>query len=156
MGDESLLSCVSEKGEQMKKFLIWSLLFMTMMIPVAVSADTEKADMEANVIAQTISFSMNFTSLGFGTVIVGTDSADIIFKIVNTGNVPLKVTADVTGPLYVECLRLNGEIAQGWVSPVIPAGGEISISAKIVKPTAEYLGSKIVGTLAFVSEAVIP
>jgi hypothetical protein len=77
----------------MKKFLIWSLLVMTMMIPVAVSADTEKADMEANVIAQTISFSMNFTSLGFGTVIVGTDSADIIFKIVNTGNVPLKVTS---------------------------------------------------------------
>ena len=140
----------------MKKFLVWSLLVMTMVVPMAVSADTGKADMEANVVAQTISFSMNPVTLGFGTVIVGTSSAEVNFKVVNTGNVPLKVTADVTGPLYVECLELKGEQAQDWVSPVIPVGGEISISAKIVKPTAEYLGSKIAGTLTFVSEAVIP
>ena len=140
----------------MKKFLIMLLLIMTIMIPMTVSADTGKADMEASVIAQVVSFSMNPTALGFGTVIVGTSSSEVNFKIINTGNVPLKVTADVTGPLYVKCLELQGEQAQGWSSPVISVGGELSISAKIVKPTAEYLGSKIAGTLTFVSEAVIP
>lgn len=143
----------------MKKFLIWSLLIMTvmtMLIPLAVSADTKSAGMETEVVPQTISFSMTPSSLSFGTVIVGTDSKEVIFAVTNTGNVPIQITADITGPLYVECLEIEGDKAQGWVSSVIPAGKEISVSAKIIKPTAEYLGSKIAGTLTFVSEAVIP
>lgn len=142
----------------MKKFLIASLLIMTVMIPMAVFADTGSATLETVVAAQTISFTMTPTALGFGTVVVGTDSQVTNFTITNTGNVPLKVSAVVTGSgLYASCLKLQQgtwdyTTVVGWISPSIPAGGSLIISAKIVKPTAEFIGTKA-GTLTFTSTA---
>ena len=142
----------------MKKFLIISILIMIMMIPMAVSADTVSATLDTSVAAQVISFTMTPTALGFGTVIVGMDSQVTSFTIANTGNIPIKVSAVITGsPLYTSCLQFqqNGggyATAVGWSSPAIPAGGSFVISAKIVKPTAEFVG-KIAGTLTFTSTA---
>lgn len=144
----------------MRKFLIWSILVMTMMIPMTVSADTGSATLETVVAAQTISFGVAPT-LGFGTVVVGTDSQVATFTISNTGNVPLTVTAGVTGSaLYTNFMQLQQgtwdyAAVNGWTSPVIAVGGSLIIHAKIVKPSAEYIGAKS-GTLTFTSIAVIP
>lgn len=145
----------------MKKVLLLILLVLTMMIPVSALADTGSTSLETTVAAQVVSFSIDPTALRFGTVVVGTDSDVVNFTVHNTGNVPLKVAAAVTGSgLYTNCLKLqqgawDWATVVGWTSPTIPAGGSLIISAKIVHPTAEFVGTKA-GTLTFTSTADLP
>ena len=145
----------------MKKFLIFAIVVLTLMIPTSVLADTGSVTMETVVAAQTISFSLDPSALGFGTVVVGTDSQVVNFTVHNTGNVPIKVASAVTGSgLYASCLKLqqgawDWATVVGWTSPTIPAGGTLIISAKIVHPSAEFVGTKA-GTLTFTSAADLP
>jgi hypothetical protein len=120
----------------------------------------EATTLTADVVLDTILFSVNPTSLNFGTVVVGGVSGTQTFRITNLGTLPLKVTATVTGPLYISFMQLNygsGFVtAQGATSgtitvPTAPGNNFVDVSARIYQPTASYIGSSIPGTLVFIA-----
>jgi hypothetical protein len=116
-----------------------------------------------NVVPETLLFSVSPTTLNFGTVVVGSISGEQTFRVTNLGTLPLKVTASVTGPLYVSCMQLN--YGSGWVVaqgaqsgtitvPTAPGNNFVDVRARIVSPTSAHIGNAIPGSLTFIATMV--
>jgi hypothetical protein len=102
----------------------------------------------------TIGMGINPVQLNFGSVVQGADSAEVTITLSNTGNVPIKATATTSTGFYADCLLLkpNGGAytsANGWMSPSIPVGGNLIVTAK-VHPTTAYSGT-LTGTVSFIA-----
>jgi len=100
----------------------------------------------------TIGLTVTPVSLAFGSVAIGSCSADIPIFLNNTGNVPIKVAANPSAGINAVCMYLQPiggayTLASGWVSPTILAGQSLAIYAKLC-PTIAYSGS-VPGTLGF-------
>jgi len=99
--------------------------------------------------AAEIGLSVSPPSVTFGSVAIGTCSTNFLITLTNTGNVPIKVTASTSAGYYTDCLRINGVVANGWVSQKIPVGGSLSINTQSC-PTIAYNGT-VTGSIAFVA-----
>jgi len=100
----------------------------------------------------TIGLAVSPPSLNFGSVAIGSCSADIPITLTNTGNVPIKVAAVPSAGINAACMQLqpNGgtySSASGWVSPTILAGQSLIVNAKLC-PTIAFSGT-VPGTLGF-------
>ena len=100
----------------------------------------------------TIGLTVTPMTVGFGSVAIGSCSADIPITLNNIGNVPIKVTAIPSVGINASCMQLQpiGGVytpALGWVSPTILAGQSLVVNAKLC-PTAGFTGS-VPGTLGF-------
>jgi len=100
----------------------------------------------------TIGLTVSPVSVAFGSVVIGSCSAEMPITLTNTGNVSIKVTANPSTGFYATCMQLkpNGGAytsAAGWVSPVIPAGASLVVDAKVC-PTIAFSGT-VTGTLGF-------
>jgi hypothetical protein len=100
----------------------------------------------------TIGLSVSPASLNFGSVAIGSCSAELPITLTNTGNVPIKATANPSAGINAACMQLQPtggtySSAVGWVSPVIPVGGSLVVNAKLC-PTIAYSGT-VPGTLGF-------
>jgi hypothetical protein len=149
-----------------KKITIMAIMVLTLLVPTAVMADTSTpVGLETTVVTQTISFSVDPSSLGFGSVIAGQASTQS-FVITNTGNVPIKITASLPvdpGGFYTAFMTLSVDgITWTYVSgfaPIIPNDGDgildvgesVTIHAKISPPIGWATGS-VSGQIIFYSE----
>jgi hypothetical protein len=97
----------------------------------------------------TIGLSVSPPSVAFGSVAMGSCSADVPVTLTNTGNVPIKVTATTTAGFYTDCLKVNTLTANGWISTVIPVGGNQVIQVKVC-PTVMYSGT-MTGSVSFMA-----
>ena len=107
----------------------------------------------------TIGLTVSPASLAFGSVAIGSCSADIPITLTNTGNVPIKVTASPSAGINATCMQLQPTggtytSALGWVSPVIPAGVSLVVNAKLC-PTIAFSGS-VPGTIGFNASFAAP
>lgn len=99
--------------------------------------------------AATIGLTVSPPTLNFGSVAIGACSADNAITLSNTGNVSIKVTATTSAGYYAECLKINNAVANGWVSPSIPAGSSLVIQVKSC-PTQAYSGT-VTGNISFIA-----
>lgn len=95
--------------------------------------------------AATIGLTVSPPTVAFGSVAIGSCSADNAVTLTNTGNVPIKVTAATSAGLNTDCMQIKPNsgvyvTANGWVSPTIAAGGNLIVYLKIC-PTPAYSGS---------------
>ena len=90
--------------------------------------------------AATIGLSVSPPSITFGSVAIGSCSANNPITLTNTGNVPIKVTAVTSSGFYTDCLKINEVTANGWLSTAIPVGGNLIVQAKVC-PTMAYSGT---------------
>jgi hypothetical protein len=100
----------------------------------------------------TIGLTVSPATLAFGSVAIGSCSADIPITLNNTGNVPIKVTANPSAGINASCMQLQPfggtyTSASGWVSPTILAGQSLVVNAKLC-PTIAFSGT-VPGTLGF-------
>ena len=99
-----------------------------------------------------IGLTVSPASLAFGSVAIGTCSADVPITLNNTGNVPIKVAANPSAGINASCMQLRPTggtytSALGWVSPTILAGQSLIVYAKLC-PTIAFSGT-VPGTLGF-------
>jgi hypothetical protein len=99
-----------------------------------------------------IGLTVSPASLSFGSVAIGSCSAVVPITLNNTGNVPIKVTANPSVGINTSCMQLQPTggaytAALGWVSPTILAGQSLIVNAKLC-PTAAFSGT-VPGTLGF-------
>ena len=102
----------------------------------------------------TIGMTVSPVAVSFGSVQIGSDSAEQTITLTNTGNVDIRATATTSAGFYTDCMQLKPSggsytVASGWVSPVIPVGSSLTVYAK-VHPTMAYSGT-VTGTLTFIA-----
>ena len=97
----------------------------------------------------TIGLTVSPPTMNFGSVAIGACSSESPITLTNTGNVPIRVTATTSAGFYTDCLKINAVTANGWVSTVIPAGGNLVIQVKVC-PTIAYSGT-VTGSVSFVA-----
>jgi hypothetical protein len=97
----------------------------------------------------TIGLSVSPPSVAFGSVAMGSCSADVPVTLTNTGNVPIKVLATTTAGFYTDCLKINTLTANGWISSTIPVGGNQVVLVKVC-PTVAYSGT-LTGSVSFMA-----
>jgi len=107
----------------------------------------------------TIGLTVTPAAVAFGSVAIGSCSADMPITLTNTGNVPIKVTASPSAGINATCMQLQPTggtytSALGWVSPVIPAGVSLVVNAKLC-PTIAFSGS-VPGTIGFNASFAAP
>ena len=95
-----------------------------------------------------IAFLVDVSNLDFGNVEVGDCSPESPIIITNTGNVPIVVTVSSTSAFWTECLKINDTDIDTWISSIIPAGGDITVQAKVCIETTAYSGVQS-GTITF-------
>ena len=97
----------------------------------------------------TIGLSVSPPAVNYGSVAIGLCSTEFPITLTNTGNVPIKVTATTTAGFYTECMKINSVMANGWISTIIPVGGNLIIQTKVC-PTSTYSGTAT-GSVSFLA-----
>jgi hypothetical protein len=100
--------------------------------------------------ASTIGLTVSPQSIAFGSVEIGSCSANFPITLTNTGTVPIKVTALASIGFYTDCLKIDTIAANSWVSTTIIAGGSLIVNAKVCINTTAYAGTQT-GSVSFLA-----
>lgn len=129
-----------------------SFLFETKLITYQdTDVSGSQIGLTVNVLPDLIQISVAPTTIDFGQLYAGSQSADKPVTITNTGSVTVKVTATTSGSdFYATCLQINGGAVSAWNTTIAKTENAIA-NLHVIVPNP-YPAGVTTGTIVFWAE----